>query len=117
MFGCKKYKNENISLKLQIENLVEANEMLREHNTKMYNDLSIKEQQFPLDINQKVYLVQLKNSKGRFTKTKASREHSLINEVTVDTKNYFKLVDKMDSDEVFKTHEAALHYINLVCVE
>ena len=71
---------------------------------------------FPLEMGQVVYDLQLRGDNGRYTKTKASREHSLINEVTVDKKNYFKLVDRLGTD-VFEDKCAAEFYLDQVCVK
>ena len=72
---------------------------------------------YPFEFGQVVYDVQLRNAKGRFTKTKASREHSVINEVVVDRKNYFTLVDRYRSSDVFMNLEAAEMRLDAVCVE
>lgn len=73
--------------------------------------------QYPFELGQIVYDLQLRSSKGRFTKTKASREHSLINEVIVDKKNYFNLVDRYASNDVFTDRFEAERYLESVCVE
>ena len=80
----------------------------------MLNDMFKK---YPFEIGQVVYDVQLRSSKGRFTKTKASREHSYINEVVVDKKNYFNLVDRLAENDVFTNKPAAEAFIADVCVE
>ena len=73
--------------------------------------------QYPFALGQVVYDLQLRSSKGRFTKTKASREHSLINEVVVDKKNYFGLVDRYASNDVFTDRAEAEKYLESVCIE
>lgn len=73
--------------------------------------------QYPFALGQVVYDLQLRSSKGRFTKTKASREHSLINEVVVDKKNYFSLVDRYNNKDVFTDRVEAEKYLKSVCVE
>lgn len=75
------------------------------------------EVKYPLELGQVVYDVQLRSSKGRFTKTKASREHSIINEVVVDKKNYFNLVDRLASKDVFTTLKNAEDHIAEVCID
>ena len=78
-------------------------------------ELSSMKRDFPFALGQVVYDVQLKNEQGRFTKTKPSRDYSTISEVVVDTKNYFKLVERLDKKDVFVDYEDALIYLDLVC--
>ena len=92
------------------------NEMLVTNND-LSNEIIEMKSKFPFDLGQVVYDLQLRSSKGRFTKTKASREHSLINEVVVDKKNYFGLVDRYASKDVFKDRVEAEKYLESVCVE
>lgn len=75
------------------------------------------EQEYPLTIGQTVYDIQLRNNKGRYTKTKASRQYSHINEVVVDKKNYFNLVGRYHSKDVFIDKVDAENYLDSVCVE
>lgn len=75
------------------------------------------ERLFPFTFGQTVYDVQLRNSKGRFTKTKACKEFSMINEVVVDDKNYFKLVARLNAKDVFVTRDEAVNRLNEVCVD
>ena len=70
---------------------------------------------YPFDIGQTVYDLQLRNDKGRYTKKNPSREHSVVNEVVVDKKNYFNLVDRYADNDVFVTYEAAEKYLDEVC--
>ena len=70
---------------------------------------------FPFDIGQVVYDIQLKNSRSRFTKTNPSFEHSVINEVVVDTKNYFNLVERFENNDVFTSYDDAVMYLHLLC--
>lgn len=86
-------------------------------NVKLADALADMRSKYPFDIGQVVYDVQLRSSKGRFTKTKASREHSYINEVVVDKKNYFNLVDRLAGNDVFTNKTAAEAFIADVCVE
>ena len=74
-------------------------------------------QQFPLEMGAIVYDVQLRSETGRFTRTKVSKEHSFINEVTVTEKNYFNLVNRYNNKDVFLTLCEAEEYINLRCVD
>lgn len=91
-------------------------ELIAKNNDLAHYINDIKEM-FPLILGDTVYDVQLRSAKGRFTKTKASREHSLINEVVVDKKNYFSLVDRYKSNDVFFTYVDAEKHLNDVCVD
>lgn len=79
--------------------------------------LQFYQERYPFSIGDTVFDVQLRSSKGRFTKTKASREYSLINEVVVDKKNYFNLVDRYLAKDVFMTLSAAEEHLNEVCID
>lgn len=70
---------------------------------------------FPFDIGQTVYDIQLKSAKGRYTKTKPSFEHSSINEIVVDEKNYFSLVERFRHCDVFRDKESATTYLESIC--
>ena len=70
---------------------------------------------YPFDIGEKVYDIQLRGVNGRYTRTRASLAHSLINEVVVDEKNYFKLRKRLRAHDVFRTREAAQGYLQKVC--
>lgn len=72
-------------------------------------------EQFPFDLGQVVYDVALKNAQGKYTKTKPSFEHSTITEVTVDEKNYFKLVARFNRNDVFFFREDAEDYLKSIC--
>lgn len=72
---------------------------------------------FPFYLGQVVYDVQLRSASGRYTKTKASREHSLVNEVIVDKKNYFNLVDRYNNYDVFMDRDAAEKHLDNHCVD
>ena len=91
----KELKAINISLMDQLDNLLET---------------------FPFKLGQTVYDVSLKNAQGRYTKIKPSLEHSTINPVVVDTKNYFKLVERYERKDVHVTAEAAEMYLKSVCI-
>ena len=71
---------------------------------------------FPFTLGQTVYDVQLRNENGRYTRKNASLEHSLINEVVVDEKNYFGLVSRYKKNDVFFSYESAREYLESVCV-
>lgn len=72
---------------------------------------------YPFEFGQVVYDVQLKNNKGRFTKTKACREYSTISEAVVDKRNYFNLVDRLNNKDVFLTMPEAEAHLAEVCVD
>ena len=71
--------------------------------------------QFPFDLYQVVFDLTLKDAQGKYTKTNPYLEHSTITEVTVTEKNYFKLVKRFESSDIFFTKEAAETYLKLVC--
>ena len=96
------------SLKSQIQNDISDAARLAEK----IQDLRIC---FPFDIGQTVYDIQLKSAKGRYTKTRPSREHSSINEVVVDENNYFGLVTRYRRLDVFIDKQAAEDYLNEIC--
>lgn len=113
----KMLKKENAALKLEIKNLESILECETATKRKLLAFEEFMSNTYPFDLGQKVYDVQLRSSKGRFTKTKASRQHSLINEVIVDKKNYFNLVERYAAEDVFKTLEAAEAKLDAVCIE
>ena len=104
-------------LEEELENMRTINNELLVTNNTLSNELIEMKSKYPFEMGQTVYDLQLRSSKGRFTKTKASREHSLINEVVVDKKNYFGLVDRYASKDVFKDRVEAEKYLESVCVE
>lgn len=79
------------------------------------NELNAMKDIFPLALGQTVYDVQLRNEKGRYARKNTSLEHSLINEVVVDEKNYFGLVERYKRNDVFFSHENADAYLKKVC--
>ena len=104
-------------LEAELENMRTINNELLVTNNTLSNELVEMKSKYPFEMGQTVYDLQLRSSKGRFTKTKASREHSLINEVVVDKKNYFNLVDRYTSNDVFTDRIEAEKYLESVCVE
>ena len=88
---------------------------LKEINASLMDQLDAMVETFPFELGQTVYDVALKNAQGRYTKTKPSFEHSTISEVTVDTKNYFKLVDRFNRKDVHLTLSDAEAYLKTVC--
>ena len=83
---------------------------------KLENELDTMREAFPFFIGQTVYDVQLRNEKGRYAKKNVSLEHSLINEVVVDEKNYFGLVERYKRNDVFFHYESARAFLESVCV-
>lgn len=72
---------------------------------------------FPFEMGQTVYDIALKNNKGRYSKTNPSFEHCEINEVVVSDKNYFSLVKRLITHDVFKNYDDAVTYIESICEE
>lgn len=70
---------------------------------------------FPFDLGQVVFDIALKDEKGRYTKTAPSLEYSVINEVVVDEKNYFSLVERYNRNDVFVIREDAEDYLKSIC--
>lgn len=104
-------------LEAELENMRTINNELLVTNNTLSNELVEMKSNYPFEMGQTVYDLQLRSSKGRYTNTKASREHSLINEVVVDKKNYFNLVDRYASNDVFTDRIEAEKYLESVCVE
>ena len=72
---------------------------------------------FPFKFGQTVYDIQLKNEAGRYAKKNPSLEHSVINEVVVDEKNYFNLVKRYRDKDVFITFNEANEFLTMVCTK
>ena len=104
-------------LENQLLALTEFKKELLKINEELADKVEDMIKKYPFEMGQVVYDLQLRSSKGRFTKTKASREHSLINEVVVDKKNYFNLVDRYASNDVFTDRVEAEKYLESVCIE
>ena len=83
---------------------------------KLESELYAMKDAFPFSLDQTVYDVQLRNEKGRYAKKNVSLEHSLINEVVVDEKNYFGLVERYKRNDVFCSYGDARAYLESVCV-
>lgn len=78
-------------LEAMILKLEDQNNSIRKYNEDIAELCGDMRSRFPFDIGQTVYDIQLRGENGRYTRTKASREHSLINEIVVTSRNYFKL--------------------------
>ena len=98
-------KNE---LRAQVEELKYEVEDLSDELDCMIED-------FPFVMGEVVYDVALKNDKGRYTKTKPSLEHCTITPVTVTEKNYFSLVNRLRSKDVFFEEDEAKEYLESIC--
>ena len=79
------------------------------------NELAVMKEMFPFVLGQTVYDVSLKNSKGRYTKTKPCLEYSTITAVVVDEKNYFNLVARLKRNDVFFSFATAEEYLKAIC--
>lgn len=79
-------------------------------------DLCDMKRTFPFMLGQTVYDVQLRNDKGRYATKNVSLEHSIINEVVVDTKNYFNLVGRYEKNDVFVDYESAREFLENIVV-
>lgn len=93
------------------------NEDLTTKYNKVLNTYGEMIKTYPLTLGDIVYDIQLRDENGRYTRTKASRAQSLINEVVVDTKNYFKLIDRYQNNDVFLCKANAEEYLNEVCIK
>lgn len=109
-FKTKRELKETIA-KLEVDVLMARNEceMVR-------CELNAMKDVFPFALGQTVYDVQLRNEKGRYAKKNVSLEHSLINEVVVDEKNYFGLVERYKRNDVFVDYQSARVFLESVCV-
>ena len=110
-------------LKATIKRLEERIERLLSNRNDLLEQINLsntmweaERNKYPFELGQVVYDVQLRNAKGRYTKHNAAREYSKINEVVVDKKNYFNLVDRMASGDVFTSLELAQEKLDAVCV-
>ena len=78
-------------------------------------EITMRDEKYPLELGETVYDIALKNAQGKYTKTKPSLEHCTITPVTVDEKNYFKLVARMRNNDVFLSEAAAKTYLESIC--
>lgn len=93
------------------DNWADAEDELKER-TEELNELR---EIFPFDLGQVVFDIALKDEKGRYTKTAPSLEYSIVNEVVVDEKNYFGLVERYNRNDVFVFREDAEDYLKSIC--
>lgn len=72
---------------------------------------------FPIPMGATTYEVKLKGANGRFTTTKASKQHSVINEIIATPQNYFKLREKWFNGTLFLYSEDAHNYLDKMCID
>ena len=104
-------------LRARISELEAQNNQVRKYNEDIANAYELMKTLYPLDIGATMYDVQLRGEDGKYTRTKASREHSLINEVEVTETNYFKLKKRLLKNDVFFTLDHAKMYLDEICVK
>jgi archaellum component FlaC len=109
IFG-KEFKTRK-ELKADINRLETNVLVLRTEYEIVKHELNAMKEVFPFAIGQTVYDVQLRNEHGRYAKKNISLEHSRINEVVVDTKNYFNLVERYERNDVFTDYEYARAFL------
>ena len=90
-------------------------EAVKADNHAITNKFYNVKKQFPLNLGATVYVLELKNERGRYVKNKPSLEHSNIQEVVVDEKNYFRLVNRYRVNRLFSTIEEAEHELDVLC--
>lgn len=88
---------------------------LKANIAELTGQMSAMKEIFPFEMGQTVYDVQLRNEQGRYVKKNPSLEHSLINEVVVDEKNYFSLVERFKKQDVFTSRELAKIHLETIC--
>ena len=114
MFGLK-WKKKYMELQQDYNCVVALKDRLLAQNDELTDTVIKYSTKYPFTMGQVVYDVQLRNAQGRYTKTKPSKEHSVINEVIVDAKNYFKLVERFYAEDVFMDRVLAEQHIEKVC--
>lgn len=103
----------NFTTKKELEAI---NSTLEHRVSKLEGIIKSMRKDFPFDLGQTVYDIQLRNDKGRYVNKNASLEHSRISEVIVDNKNYFGLVERYNNNDVFFDYESANAHLKKVCV-
>ncbi len=104
-------------LRARISDLEDQNNQIRKYNDEIADAYEMLKAAYPLDIGATMYDVQLRGEDGEYTRTKASRDHSLINEVLVTEANYFKLKKRMLKNDVFFTLDHAKKHLDEICVK
>lgn len=104
-------------LKADIAKLKDEVQVWRRRYEETKAEVDMLDSLFPFALGQTVYDVQLRNEKGRYARKNPSLTHSLINEVIVDEKNYFGLVERYKRNDVFLDHDTADAFLVDVCTE
>lgn len=102
-------------MKNEVAYLEDLNKQLYEINKKQAAQIENLLLTYPFKLGQVVYDVHLKNEKGQTTKKNPSREHCVINEVIVDKKNYFKLVERFNECLVHSIRDSAERHLDIIC--
>ena len=105
------------TLKAQIAELEDNVAKLAEAYSALLNENQKYKENYPLILGNTVYDVQLRNEKGRYAKSNAVKEYSKVNEVIVDKKNYFSLVDRYNNNDVFLDKSSAMNHLESVCIK
>lgn len=113
----KELKKKNWELEMQIIHLQSAVNAYKSLYEETQAENRLIDAEFPFAIGQTVYDVQLRNHNGRYAKKNASLEHSLINEVVVNKKNYFNIVARYKNNDVFSDYDSARRFIESVCAK
>ena len=104
-------------LRARIAELEAQNAQIRKYNEDIADAYELMNTIYPLDIGVTMYDVQLRGEDGKYTRNKASREYSLINEIIVTEANYFKLKKRLLKNDIFITLDEAKKYLDEVCVK
>ena len=104
-------------LRARIADLEAQNAQVRKYNEDIADAHELMKTSYPLEIGAIMYDVQLRGEDGKYTRTKASREHSLINEVKVTEVNYFNLKKRLLKEDVFYTLDQAKKHLDQVCMK
>lgn len=103
------------SLQSEIETLRDACLAFESDRNAVTEDMRKMKKVFPFELGQTVYDLQLRNEMGRYAKKNPSLMHSIINEVIVDEKNYFNLVERYKKNDVFINKALAKSYLETIC--
>ena len=113
----KRLKEDIAILEMQLERVRDASKDMRLRCTMLEADVDYMKSMFPFMLEDTVFEIQLKDSKGRFTKTKADRTQSGVIEIVADTKNYFKLVERYRAGNIFLSFEDASIKLDEICTK
>ena len=104
-------------LRATIDKLENEMQELRDRYYEARVEIERRDAIFPFEIGQTVYDIQLRDENGRYVTDCASFEHSIVNTVVVDEKNYFGLVERYKRNDVFVSYVAAKAFLKSVCVK